>query len=62
MSQLFTSGGQNTGASESVLQNEYPGLISLTIAWFDFLAVQETLKSLLQHHNLKAQILRYSAL
>ena len=61
MSQLFTSGGQNTGASESVLQNEYPGLISLTIAWFDFLAVQETLKSLLQHHNSKAQILRYSA-
>ena len=34
--------------------NEYSGLISFGIAWFDLLAVQGTLKSLLQHHNLKA--------
>ena len=37
--------------------NEYSGLISFRIAWFDFLAVQGTLKSLLQDHNLKASIL-----
>ena len=37
--------------------HEYSGLISFTIDSFDFLAVQETLKSLLQHHNLKASIL-----
>ena len=41
--------------------NEYSGLISFTIDSFDLLAVQETLKSLLQHHNLKASILRRSA-
>ena len=34
--------------------NEYSGLISFTIDWFDLLAVQGTLKSLLQHHSLKA--------
>ena len=36
------------------------GLISLRIDWFDLLAVQGTLKSLLHHHNLKASILQYS--
>ena len=41
--------------------NEYSGLISFRIDWLDLLAVQETLKSLLQHHNLKASILRHSA-
>ena len=41
--------------------NEYSGLISLNIDWFDLLAVQGTLKSLFQHHNLKASILRQSA-
>ena len=41
--------------------NEYSGLISLRIDWFDLLAVQETLKSLLQHHNLKASVLQHSA-
>ena len=41
--------------------NQSSGLISFRIDWFDFLAVQETLKSLLQHHNLKASILRPSA-
>ena len=41
--------------------NEYLGLISFRIDWFVFLAVQEILKSLLQHHSLKASILRLSA-
>ena len=41
--------------------NEYSGLISFTIDWFDLLAVQGTLKSLLQHHSSKASILRCSA-
>ena len=41
--------------------NEYPGLILFRIDWFDLLAVQETLKSLLQHHNSKASILWHSA-
>ena len=38
--------------------NEYSGLASLRIDWFDLLAIQETLKSLLQHHSLKASILQ----
>ena len=37
--------------------NEYSGLISFRIDWFDLLAVQGTLKNLLQHHSLKASIL-----
>ena len=41
--------------------NEYSGLISFRIDWFDLLAVQGTLKSLLQHHNSKASILWCSA-
>ena len=41
--------------------NEHPGLISFRMDWLDLLAVQETLKSLLQHHNSKASILRHSA-
>ena len=41
--------------------NEYSGLISFRIDWFDFLAVQETLKSLLQHNSSKASILWCSA-
>ena len=41
--------------------NEYSGLISFSIGWIDLLAVQGTLKSLLQHHNLKASILLHSA-
>ena len=40
--------------------NEYSGLISLRSDWLDLLAVQGTLKSLLQHHNSKASILQYS--
>ena len=41
--------------------NEHPGLISFRIDWLDLLAVQGTLKSLLQHHSSKASILRCSA-
>ena len=41
--------------------NEYSGLIFFRIDWFDLLAVQGTLKSLLQHHSSKASILRHSA-
>ena len=41
--------------------NENSGLISFRIDWFDLLAVQGTLKSLLQYHSLKASILRRSA-
>ena len=41
--------------------NEYPGLISFRIDWLDLLAVQGTLKSLLQHHSSKAAILQCSA-
>ena len=40
---------------------EIPGLISFRIDWLDLLAVQETLKSLLQHHSSKASILQRSA-
>ena len=41
--------------------NEYPGLISFRMDWLDLLAVQGTLKSLLQHHSSKASILQHSA-
>ena len=41
--------------------NEYSGLISFRMDWLDILAVQGTLKSLLQHHSSKASILRHSA-
>ena len=41
--------------------NEYSGLISFRNDWFDLLAVQGSLKSLLQHHNFKASILQCSA-
>ena len=63
MSQLSASGGQRTGASISAItpSNEYSGLISFRNDWFDLLAVQRTLKSLLQHHSSKAAILQRSA-
>ena len=41
--------------------NKHPGLISFRIDWLDLLAVQRTLKSLLQHHSSKASILQHSA-
>ena len=60
VSQFFTSGGQRLELSFSISpSNEYLGLISFRIDWFD-LAVQRTLKSLLQLHNLKASILQCS--
>ena len=64
MSQLFESGRQSIGASAlaSVLPvNILEGLIFFKIDWFDLLVVQGTLKSLLQHQNLKASILRHAA-
>ena len=39
--------------------NKYSGLISFWIGWFDLLSIQGTLKSLLQHHSLKASILQH---
>ena len=59
MSYFFASDGQSIGvsASASVLSNEYSGLISFRIDWFDLLAVQGTLKSLLQQHSSKASLL-----
>ena len=55
---LFASGGQSirASASASVLSSEYSGLMSFRMGWFDLLALQETLKSLLQQHSLKASI------
>ena len=41
--------------------NEHPGLISFRMKWLDLLAVQGTLKSLLQHHSPKVSILQHSA-
>ena len=45
-----------------IRSKEIPGLISFRMDWLDLLAVQGTLKSLLQHHSSKASILRHSAL
>ena len=62
-SRLSASGGQSVGASPSAsvlpmnLQDEFP----LRIDWFDFLAAQGTLKSLLPHHSSKASVLQGSA-
>ena len=63
MSWLFASGDQSIGASASasVLPVKYSGLISFRIDWSDLLAVQGTLKSLLQHYSSKASILLHSA-
>ena len=49
-----------TSASAPSPSNEYSGLISFRVDWLDLLAVQRTLKNLLQHHNLKASILQCS--
>ena len=72
MSQLFTLVGQNIGASVSASvfpMNNIQGFVvvvffffSFRIAWFDVLAVQGTLKSLIYHHSSKASILWRSAL
>ena len=59
MSQFFTSSGQRIEilASASILPMNIQGLISFRMDWLDLLAVQGTLKSLLQHHSSKASIL-----
>ena len=61
MSQFFTSGGQSIAVSASVLPVNIQSGFSLRMDWLDLLAVQGTLKSLLQHHNSKASILQHSA-
>ena len=58
ISQLFTWGGQSIGVSALA---SFPGLISFRMDWLDLLAVQGTLKSLLQHHSSKASVLQCSA-
>ena len=60
MSQLSVSGGQSIGVS-ALASSEHPRLISFRMDWLDLLAVQGTLKSLLQHHSSKASILWCSA-
>ena len=62
MSQFFTSGGQSIGSFNFSISpfNEYSGLISFRVDWFDLLAAQGTLKSLLQHYSSKALILQCS--
>ena len=59
MSQFSTSGGQSIGDISP--SNEHPGLISFRMDWLDLLAVQGTLKILLQYHSSKASILQCSA-
>ena len=62
VSWLFKSVGQYWSFSFNISpSNEYSGLISFRIDWFDLLALQRTLKSLLQHHSLKTSILWCSA-
>ena len=60
--QFFTSGGQSIGFSFSISpSNEYSELISFRMDWLDLLAVQGTLKSLLQYHSSKSSVLWRSA-
>ena len=63
VSQIFVLSGQNIEVSSFSYSpsNAYSGLISFRIDSFYLFAVQETLKSLLQHHNLKASVLQHSA-
>ena len=62
VSQFFASGGQSIKSFSFSISpsNEYSGLISFRMDWFDLLAVQGTLKSLLQHHSSKASVLQSS--
>ena len=57
---FFALGSQNIWSFSISPSSEYSGLISFRIDWFDFLAVQGTLKSLLQHRSSKASILQRS--
>ena len=61
--QFFTSSGQRTGNFSFSISpsNEYSGLISFRMDWLDLLAVQGTLRSLLQRHSSKTSIFRHSA-
>ena len=63
MSQFFASRGQSIGVFSLSISpsSEHLGLISFRIDWFDILAIQVTLKSLLQYHSSKASILWHSA-
>ena len=63
MSQFFTSGSQSIKSFSFNISpsNEYSGLISFRIDWVDLLAVQGTLRSLLQQHSSRASILKHSA-
>ena len=64
MGQFFTSGGLTIGVSASISvlpMNIQTELISFRMDWLDLLAVQRTLKNLLQHHSLKASILQCTA-
>ena len=63
VTQFFISGGQVIGSFSLSIShsNEYSGLISFRMDWFNLLAVQGILKSLLQHHSSKASMLRHSA-
>ena len=60
MNWLFASGDQSIGASTSVCPKS--GLISFRMDWFDLLAVQGILTSLLQHHNSKTSVLQHFSL
>ena len=61
MSQLFASGSQKCWHLSISPSNECSGLISFRIDWFDLLADQGILKSLLQHHSSKASVLQHLA-
>ena len=63
MSHFFASGGRSIGSFCFSISpsNEYSGLISFRMDWFDLLAVQGTLKSFFQHHSSQASIPRHSA-
>ena len=60
VSLLFASGGLSVFSFSIIPSSEYSGLVSFKVGWFDQLAVQVTLKSLLQHHSLKASVLCHS--
>ena len=64
MNQFFASGGQNNWSFSFNISpsNEYSRLISFRMDWLDLLAVQGTLKSLLQYHSSKASVLWHSVL
>ena len=61
MSQLFASGGRSIGASALAQSFQWIFRVDFLFDWLDLLAVQGTLKSLLQHHSSKASILQCSA-